>query len=501
MRRRQISFFCVELFLIFIFLVAPALGIPPSMSNGSTEENKTKPGSIDRQRPLCDGTYANDLNAVNPAARKKEQNTRYTYCIRSTATYQCLYYNSDGKIWKKRMSATVHGTAFAYRHQKNATLLLTNEHVVDWPTVTDNDNPVQDIPLGCKLITQALSLVDDENDDYLLDDTKVQRVISDAELDVAVLRTHTRLPIMPFRFGQSAALKQGNAVHVRGFPLAAFQAVNVGKVINPYDRDQEKKWNHIDFVIDALLSDGHSGSPVFAVSCASGEYELVGIYHATYREGSALNVAVSVDEFREVITSLQPRKKRKSQEDLAASDRETITKAMQTGDFPPAIPFGGYTVGVRLKGNVLLYDFFSKKNPFLDSRLAIIEDVPSSGFGRVGRIWFGGKYGLKEYKFSALDQTEQALVERLLKNLQKHLFNIYRYRGLGAVAHKSRTAYDKMRQLDRGDISSGENRRQELSNMLVEIAKNRAPGPDDQTVTIKSLLSPADLPLPKPDRR
>ena len=38
------------------------------------------------------------------------------------------------------------------------------------------------------------------------------------------------------------------------------QAVSSGKVVNPYDRDQEQGWDHVDFVIDALLAEGNSGS-------------------------------------------------------------------------------------------------------------------------------------------------------------------------------------------------------------------------------------------------
>lgn len=485
---------CVQLF--FFLHVSPTLGNPPSISSNSGTKLFSQTPSTDKQPPFCAGAYADDLNVASPAARQKEQNTIYTYCIRSTATYQCLYYNSDGKVWKKRVTTSCHGTAFAYRHQKNSTLLLTNEHVAEWPFVTDYDNSNKDVPFGCKLINQSLSLVDNENDNYPLDDIKLQRVISDAELDVSVLRAPTRLPILPFRMGQSAALKAKNAIQVRGFPLAAFQATNVGKVINPHDRDQEKRWNHVDFVIDALLSSGHSGSPVLAVSCVNGDYELVGIYHAEYKGGSALNVAVGIDEFRELITTLQPRKKEVSiRVDLTETDREIITNAIKTGDFSPIIPYDDYTVGIRVHGSVLFYDFFSKKYPLLDKRLIIIEDVPAIGFGRVGRVWFGGDHGLKEYKFNDLEQTEQAFLERLVKSLHKQLYNVYRYRGYEAVAHKSRLAYDKMNQLNR-EISSGEPRRRELSNMLMEVTQNRAPGPNERTVTIKSTTSPTDSKTP-----
>ena len=70
-----------------------------------------------------------------------------------------------------------------------------------------------------------------------------------------------------------------------GFPLGEFQATNVGKVISAYDHDEQGEWDHDDFVIDALLTSGGSGSPVLAVSCKTGEFELVGIFHARYNGG------------------------------------------------------------------------------------------------------------------------------------------------------------------------------------------------------------------------
>src|SRR5205807_1744924 len=82
---------------------------------------------------------------------------------------------------------------------------------------------------------------------------------------------------------------------VRGFPLGAFQALNTGKVVNPMTLDTERGWNHADFMVDALLAAGNSGSPVFAVSCRSAEPELVGVYHAGYTDAAALNAVVAID--------------------------------------------------------------------------------------------------------------------------------------------------------------------------------------------------------------
>jgi len=109
--------------------------------------------------------------------------------------------------------------------------------------------------------------VRDERDDFEPGQIVLTRVAVDPLLDAAILKTNQKLTIIPFRVGKSAGLRQGNMVEVRGFPLGVMQAVSSGKVVNPYDRDQEQGWDHVDFVIDALLSEGNSGSPVLAVSC------------------------------------------------------------------------------------------------------------------------------------------------------------------------------------------------------------------------------------------
>src|SRR5262249_52693019 len=149
--------------------------------------------------------------------------------------------------------------------------------------------------------------------------------------------------IIPFKTGKSAGLRQGNVVEVRGFPLGVMQAVSSGKVVNPYDRDQEQGWDHVDFVIDALLSEGNSGSPVLAVSCKSRQMELVGIYHAGYKGHGALNVVVGIDQ----LTDFMHRKKRVPRALSAdavgapsATDRAHVKEALASGTLP-LFDFGG----------------------------------------------------------------------------------------------------------------------------------------------------------------
>ena len=209
------------------------------------------------------GSYADDFSSLSARTRDYDDHPEsvFSYCARNTAVYECLSYAADGTIRRSRQRSVLHGTAFAYQRQGNDTLLLTNDHVAAWPSVTDASHLVEGVPPGCKLVSQALALVDNERDEYPRDDVSASAVVTDPQLDVAILRAHAPLQVMPWKVGRSADLRERNVVEVRGFPLGAFRATNVGKVISAHDHDDYGDWDHDDFVIDALLSSGNSGSP------------------------------------------------------------------------------------------------------------------------------------------------------------------------------------------------------------------------------------------------
>ncbi len=134
--------------------------------------------------------------------------TRGTHrCTRNVAVYECLSYGPDGAVKRARKKVTLHGTAFAHKRQGADALLLTNDHVASWPLVTDAQHPVEDVSPGCKKISESLTLVDDEHDNYGHHDIAVTRVVTDPELDVAILKTHADLHIMPWKIGSKRGLK------------------------------------------------------------------------------------------------------------------------------------------------------------------------------------------------------------------------------------------------------------------------------------------------------
>jgi serine protease Do len=224
------------------------------------------------------------------------------------------------------------------------------------------------------------------------------------------------------------------------------QAVSSGKVVNPYDRDQEQGWDHVDFVVDALLSEGNSGSPVLATSCRSRDLELVGVYHAGYKGHGALNVVVGIDQ----LTDFMRKKKRipraiagdGSPGSLGPTDRERVKDALQSGMLP-MFDLGGLVVRAEMtETGSLLYHVYGRQFPLDDRRVAVIEDLPkpppiaqtpksapvAGGFGDLGRLWVLGGAGWREWPPSALGADEHDLVARVADSIRLQILHTFDYR-------------------------------------------------------------------------
>jgi len=417
--------------------IALALAIPAGARAASPPELPASAGA-------CASAYAEDLSALSPRARDIDATSpSYSYAVRTSATYECVSYGVDGNLKRATHHVTAYGTAFGYRRDGSDTLLLTNEHVAEWPAVTDDDHPVDGVPPGCKRVGSALAIVDNDEDDYAADDVALSLVVADPRLDVAVLRAHRELPILPWRIGKSASLTARAVVEVKGYPLGAFQATNLGKVVSAYDHDDFGDWDHDDFVIDALLSHGNSGSPVLAVSCKTGEFELVGIYHANYTGGTALNVAIAIDQVRDLMTTLK--RSPRAHPDLPPLDAEARTRVVAgaRGEAdPPFFSFGGLVASVRARGDgSLVFAVFGPDFPETSRPLLVIEDLPGAGFGKLGAVYLGGARGLVPYGVAEGDADGHAVVARTLDVLREDAVATFDDRLGQAAASRSHDAY------------------------------------------------------------
>ena len=430
-----------------------------------------------RSARYCQNGYAEDLAALSPHARDIEARTpSYSYAVRTTATYECVSYGPDGNLRRTRTMQTAYGTAFGYRRDGKDTLLLTNEHVAEWPAVTDADHPVDGVPSGCKRVADALKIVDDDKDDYAADDIPLTRVVVDPQLDVAVLRAHTRLEIIPWKIGKSSALAARALVEVKGFPLGAFQATNIGKVVSAYDHDDQGDWDHDDFVVDALLTSGGSGSPVLAVSCATGEFELVGIFHARYNGASALNVVVAIDQVRELMTTLRrsPRPRPDAAVPLDGAARSEVASAARSGD-PAFFPFGPNVAQVRVRPDgALVFAIYGSDFPRTSRPVLVVEDLPpaqpgAGAFGKLGAVYLGGAAGLVPYAAGEGDADSQALIARTLDGLRRDARAMFAYRAEASGRNASRKAFERS-ELDRKHLEHMLDAQKDLAQAISDLA-------------------------------
>ena len=454
------------------------------------------PETAIRREPVCSGSYADDFGALSSQARDFDGHPEaaFSYCTRNAAVYECLSYGPDGAVKRARKKVALHGTAFAFKRQSPDAFLITNDHVANWPLVTDSQHPVEDVPAGCKKISESLTLVDDEHDNYARDDVAVTRVVTDPELDVAILKTHAELHIMPWKIGHSSALRERNVVEIRGFPLGAFRATNLGKVISLHDHDDYGDWDHDDFVVDALLSAGNSGSPVLALSCATGEYELVGIFHAGYTAGSALNVVIGIDQVRDMMSTLK-RPTRNHERDPITVDGETRSMVQTAVGAQGEIffPIGSQVALVRaLPGNRLLFVVFSRDFPTATEPALVLEDLPAggaTGFGDLGRVWFGSQRGLKGYDRPSLDGDAAAQAARLLDALRADVAGHLSYRAVRDQSASSRQSDDRAHRLAT-DLARVATSRTDLLQSLAELGDRLGLQGADTGVRLSSLMAP-----------
>ena len=449
---------------------------------------------------ICEGEYSDTLQVQSVRTRDLEQGPRsqYSYLIRSTAKYECPFFGPDGKLRRRRVQASELGTAFAYEVSGSETYLMTNEHVAVWPEVTDALHRIEGVADGCKRVEEKLRIVRDERDDFEPGQIALTRVAVDPLLDAAILKASQRLTTLPYKIGKSAGLRQGNAVAVRGFPLGVMQAVSSGKVVNPYDRDQEQGWDHVDFVVDALLSEGNSGSPVLAASCKSRELELVGVYHAGYKGHGALNVVVGIDQLADFM-----RKKRRIPRAISAEgspgvlglvERGRIKDALAAGTLP-LFDLGGLVVRVEITDGVLLYHVYGRQFPLDDRRVVVIEDLPkTAAFGELGRMWVLGPTGWREWPPTALGADERDLLVRVADTIRLQVLHTLDYRHALAnpgSADERRRGREVSRTIAR-DVPLA----RDLSTSLLETADRLSAGREATAAAAPATSPPAPAPLP-----
>ncbi|MEW5854495.1 MAG: serine protease [Myxococcota bacterium] len=414
----------------------------------------------------CQGAYAQTMLALTPTG-ENQPGKSFVYCLRNVATYEQVYYGRDGKLKHRYLKATAHGTGFAYRWTGQETLVLTNHHVAEWPDVTDEENKVSGVPMGARKVREDVFIVRNDEDDFEPGYIPLSRVVTDNTLDAAVLKTRNKLNVLPHAIGSSAGLRAGTAVEVRGYPLGAFAASNVGKVTNPYVEDLEGSWNHGDFAFDALVNKGNSGSPVLAVSCQTGEYELVGLFHAGYREGEAMNLAVGIDDLRPLMDKLTATPRQRNDVSSMTPDaRRALATTLTAQDGPLLMRFGKGLAEVRLVDEDMFSFRIYGENYPADPYVFIQLDEVVEGSDTPPRVTvqraLESPYVVPE---EMMDAETREHLDRVVTSLLTRVARMQQYREVAGEPPRSQARHRRAERLLR-ELSRQEKEQQEQLDVL-----------------------------------
>jgi hypothetical protein len=484
--------------VVALFMAAMLQANLPPLSAARGAAPAGAPGRASPGASNCAGEYADEISALSPRARAfEDRQAPYTYCIRSIATYECPSYGVDGTLRRARRTVVAYGTGFGLRQSGGDTLLVTDQHLAAWPVVTDEDHTADDVPAGCRRVSEGMRIVESEEDDYERDDVPLARVVSDPQLDVAVLRARALLPVMPWKVGRSSALRERNVVDVRAFPLGVLRVNISGQVVSAYEHDGDGGWDHDDFIVDAHLSEGNAGAPVFAVSCRTRELELVGIYHTSYSSENDLGAVVGVDQLRELLTTLKRAPRPRG--DSAALGRDDRGKLLD-GLRPEAerfFPLGSLVASVRARSDgALLFEIMGRDFPIQAHPILVLEDLPrgdGDAFGELGRVWAGNRQGLKEVARAAMDADALSQAAKLLDAVRRDALMSVAYRTAARAGLDSREQFQKISRMERA-LRRTTASQADLGQAAIEVADRLCPATVDAPLSIAAALAAPPAP-------
>lgn len=290
--------------------------------------------SLDKQvNNLFDGKYDSSLALLDQSKQDYQRIKDSVYCIRYTAVYEEMIFDKDGNVKSVFHTMGKHGTGFVYKSEVidnskptnsepvTEYFIVTNHHVATAPFILNEG--------AYRKVSEKIEIVDSATDQKPEDNISLELVVTDEKLDMAVLKTTRKLNVYPYKRGKSSELLSGNIARAEGYPQALIKATTQGIISTATNPNKEVTFEDEDFVIDAAINPGNSGSPVFALR--EGDWEWVGNAHAklaigaslfgdvTLAEGTAF--VVGIDEFAWLLEYNQTDSYKKKQEKKEAQQK------------------------------------------------------------------------------------------------------------------------------------------------------------------------------------
>jgi len=285
------------------------------------------PSSPPRSAPATTRTLF--LPRRRPRSSTRRSGQPFVFAIRSTATYEHVYYGRDGTAARAYLRSVVHRTAFAYRIVNGENAAGDKRARRQPADVTDDEHAVEGVPTGRRRCASSSRSCGTRLTTTSRDTSARQGAVGHAGGHRRP-QDGKRLPVMPYRSADQP-LYVPKPVQVRGFPLGAFAAVNTGQGAHPMTHDSERGLEPRRLHDRCAARVGEQRQPVFAVSCRTAEPELCGSLPRRIYDAAALNAVVATNQLRDELDTLKVPKR-----DSSGAAREiTAQGPRQAGQAAP----------------------------------------------------------------------------------------------------------------------------------------------------------------------
>jgi len=268
----------------FVSLILSVLCIPFLLNNCSSTSYKDvypilRDGKYDSEFPYKGAS--NELRDISLTVQRIHSSIFYkTYTFSQDSNFKIKdLKNADLKklaITEGYADQSTSGTGTTIYFNDGKVAILTCAHVVQFPDTVISYFPdsegtftdiIQAIFLRERQAIYAAGFPEGSEFDLLIADNKNDLALIGKDYKIL---SNVRFPVLSYPTGKAKELDWGTFVYIFGYPIN-YQMVTKAIVSNP-NRD-----DYGSFLVDAVVNNGMSGSPVLAIRDGVPNFELVGM--------------------------------------------------------------------------------------------------------------------------------------------------------------------------------------------------------------------------------